>query len=142
MKLLNESMVLWERSMENIRQFIGLNKVVQAATPQERQGKGVSQMAVNATSNTLSPIYDGFLWLQTTTSTDCVDRISELVKVNKKTYEAYYPAIGKTGMELLKITPKDVDRKYGLLFKVKLQDEQKEVIRQAAVTAMQPGIKR
>jgi len=61
-----------------------------------------------------------------------------LIKHNKKAYEGYVPVLGRVGVQVVSVSADVVDANYYIKYEAKPTEKRKEVILQAALTAMTP----
>jgi hypothetical protein len=136
--LLQELIQIITISLESIRENTGLNAVVDASTPQQDQGLGVSQIAMAATNNSLKPIYNSYIFIRNRLAQNCAMRI-QLIAKYKKEYPGYFRVLGRTGWEILKITSDVAYVNYG--FKIQALPNQKHIqdIEVAAANAVKAG---
>lgn len=137
--LLKELFDIIQLNLESIRENTGLNAVVDASTPQQDQGLGVSQIAMAATNNSLKPIYSTYIAVRNRLAENCALRV-QLIAKYKGSYPGYYRILGRTGWEVLKITSDIAYVNYG--FKIQAMPNQRHVaeIEAAALKALDAQI--
>lgn len=123
-RLLDELLKIIQINLESIRENTGLNAVVDASTPQQDQGLGVSQMAMAATNNSLKPIYSTYISVRNRLAENCAQRVQLIAKYNGE-YPGYFRVFGRTGWEILKITSDIAYVNYGM--KIQALPNQKHI---------------
>ena len=135
---LGEFVQIFEMNFNFIRDLTGINQIADASSPDPNQSVTGSQMAVAATNNALRPLYSGYLTLKEYTGRNIALRIQLVVKHNKRSYNAYYPVLGKSTLQALKIGEEVVDADFSFKLEGRPTDEMKQATLTAATEAMRP----
>jgi hypothetical protein len=121
-----------------IRENTGINQIADASAPNPEMSVGGSEMALAATNNALRPIYSGYLDLKERTAKNISLRMQLLIKHDKEAYKGYMPVIGTIGVQVISVGADTVDANYFIKYEAKPTKERKDIIRQAAINAMNP----
>lgn len=135
---LQEFIAVWEFNAEKIRDMTGISQIADASTPNPEMSVGGSEIAMAATNNALRSIYSGYLTIKEQTAKNISLRLQLLIKNNKEAYTGYMPVIGRIGVQVISVGVETVDADCHIKYEAKPTDKRKEVIRQAAITAMSP----
>jgi len=100
--LLTELITVINMNLEQIRDITGVNQVTDASSPDNRQGLGISQLAVSATTNSLKPIYSTYINIYEECFANCTTRVLLSAKFNDGLAWVYDKSIGKTAQAVLK----------------------------------------
>lgn len=135
---LDEFIKVFELNINAIRDLTGINQIADASQPNPEQSVGGSEMALAATNNALRPIYSAYLNIKEQTAKNISLRLQLLIKHDKEAYTGYMPVIGTMGVQVISVGADTVDANYFIKYEAKPTKERKDVIRQAAITAMSP----
>ena len=135
---LNEFLAVFEFNINAIRELTGINQIADASAPNPEMSVGGSELALAATNNALRPIYSGYLDLKERTAKNISLRMQLLIKHDKEAYTGYVPVIGSIGVQVISVGADTVDADYFIKYEAKPTKERKDVIRQAAINAMNP----
>lgn len=134
-----EFLELISHDIEMIRQIIGISRVADASSPTGADLVGVSEMSLQATSNTLKPMFSAYITVKERAFRNAALRIQLLVKFNK-TYElGYDKAIGAPSTQILKIGSEVNNAMFGIRIEAKPTQEEKQTILTAAMESMRVG---
>jgi len=136
---LNEFMQLFTYFRGEIAEITGVTPQAAATEPRAAVGLGVSEMAVQATSNAIKELIFAYTKLKEYTATSIGLRSQILLGHSPQARKHYEPVIGYTATEIIKIS-KDVSlRQLGISLRVRPQEIEKQNIRNAAQQALQVG---
>jgi hypothetical protein len=135
---LNDFVAIWEFNANAIRDMTGISQIADASTPNPEQSVGGSEIAMAATNNALRYIYSGYITIKEQTAKNISLRLQLLIKNDKEAYTGYMPVIGTMGVQVISVGANTVDANYYIKYEAKPTKERKDVIRQAAITAMSP----
>jgi len=135
---LTEFIAVWDFNANAIRDMTGISQIADASTPNPEQSVGGSEIAMAATNNALRYIYSGYLTIKEQTAKNISLRMQLLIKHDKEAYTGYMPVIGTIGVQIISVGADAVDADYFIKYEAKPTKERKDVIRQAAITAMSP----
>lgn len=135
---LQEFVTIFDLNMNFIRDLTGINQIADASNPDPNQSVGGSEMAIAATSKALKPIYSGYIRLKELAARSCSIRIQNIIRNDPASYNVYVPVFGAAGVKLLEYDAENIDADYFIKIQARPTEKRKEVILQAAITAMQP----
>jgi glycerol-3-phosphate cytidylyltransferase-like family protein len=135
---LQEFLAIFQFNTEAIRELTGINQIADASAPNPEISVGGSEMALAATNNALRPIYSAYVKIKERTATNISLRVQLLIAHNKEAYKGYMPVIGTVGVQIMSAGADVVDADYSIKYECKPTEKRKEVIRQAAISAMSP----
>jgi len=136
-KHLEELLAKMNWDIQMIREITGISRAVDATDPEARTAVGTTEMAAAGTSNILYNIYKGYVWIKESTARSMVLRFQVLTRNGD--VKGYYPALGKSTMEVLKIGSNKLLRQMGIKLEVRPTDEMKGIVRQAAMNSVKRG---
>jgi hypothetical protein len=134
---LQEFISLMDLDIKMIRDMTGMNEVSDASTPSPYQPVQTSKLAVEATINSLQPVYSGYVYIKERVAKNFCLRYQVIAKYNDIT--GYYPALGRNNMEVIKITADISMAEYGIKVQMRPSDDMKAMIRGAAEVSLQRG---
>lgn len=117
----------------------GFTEMAAAVTPSSDTGKGVSEMALGATSNALRPIFNCMVDLKEKIGRSTAERIQVIARNSKNGYNCYVPIIGSGGFEAIKVTADYALMEMGIMVRMKPNEQQKALAMQALQSALQSG---
>lgn len=136
---LQEFITMFELFQKQIGDVTGITPQAAASEPKVGQGLGVSEIAIQATSNALKPYFSAYTQLKEDTAISIGLRAQILLGFSKKARKYYEPIIGMSAVEILKIS-KDISiREMGISLKLMPQEADKQRVLQAALQAMNVG---
>ena len=103
---LDIAMAAIDYAASKIEYFTGYNPLSTGGQPDERAGKGTSEIAINATANLTKPLVNAIFDLKGKMADYSAFAICHLIKTNSKAREAYENAIGKRGVEIIQSSVK------------------------------------
>jgi hypothetical protein len=134
-----EYLELISSDIEMIRQIIGINRIADASSPTSSQLVGVAEMSLQATSNTLKPMYSAYITIKERAFRNVALRIQLLVKFNKNYELGYVQALGKPMTNILKIGSEVNNAMFGIRIEALPTQEEKQTILTAAMESMRVG---
>jgi hypothetical protein len=135
---LQEFITIFEFNMNAIRENTGINQIADASNPNPEMSVGGSEIAMAATNNALRPIYSAYLHLKEQTAKNISLRMQLLIKHDGEAYKGYIPVIGSIGVKVISVGADTVDANYYIKYEAKPTEKRKDIIKQAAITAMSP----
>jgi len=136
---LQEFITMFELFQKQIGDVTGITPQAAASEPKVGQGLGVSEIAIQATSNALKQYFSAYTELKEKTAISIGLRAQILIGFSKQARKHYEPIIGLTAVEIMNMS-KDISlRELGISLKLMPQEQEKMRIMQAALQAMQPG---
>lgn len=136
---LDELVKIMEINIQYMSEASGVDRVSAVAQKPGEVSATEVKLSVAATSDSIQPMYSAYIYLKEQGAINAVQRILIQSKYSKEGYNIYYPILGKSTVELLKISREYIDRIYGLKVEALPNQEMKSMLIQAATAAMQPG---
>jgi len=134
---LQEFIGMLELNIKHIRDLTGMNEISDASTPNPYQPVQTSKLAVEATINSIQPVYSGYVYLKEKAAKNMCLRYQIVARYGN--VEGYYPALGKSNMEIIKITADVSMNEFGIKLQMRPTDDMKMLIRSAAEVSLQKG---
>ncbi len=125
-----------EWAIMQIRSLIGINEAADASLPDADQPVTTSKMAYQQTLTSLRGFIAGITHIKESAAKNFYYRMKVIAKYGD--IEGYYPELGKTGMQIIKIGKEMRAIELGFIMRMKASKEMIESIRQAAYAAMRP----
>jgi len=135
---LDEYIRLFEVNFDFIRDLTGINEIADATTPNPNQPVGTSKMAVAATNNALKPMYSGYINILEYMCRNIALRLQIVVRHSKKSYDIYYPVLGKSTLEVLSIGARELDADMHIKIEARPNQDQRMAVLQSVMEASQP----
>jgi len=132
----------FEYSMKQVEHLTGLTPVALGGTPEERAGKGTTELSFSATQNVMRPIISNVMELKSRIANSAMLHSQMLIRGNKRSYDAYTDVIGEMDVAALKSAIHENTR-YGIQLRAKPteQDWQEiNVLIQEAMTLGRDGV--
>lgn len=136
---LDEFVRIFELNRGMIQELSGITAPAAGSEPKADVGLGVQELAITATNNSLKPLYKGYVALKQYTAENISLRAQLVIKYNTKGKKAYYPIIGAASTKSIEISSDLSLRQYGIILRMRPTEQQKQIIRQALIKAMEPG---
>jgi hypothetical protein len=136
--LLNEIVQIFEINFQFLSELTGIDRVSAVAQKSGESTATEAKLSVAATSDSVQPVYAAYTTLKEMGAKNACDRIQIQIKYGDG-YDVYYPIMGKSSMEMFKISKESADRVYGLKVEALPSNEFKNIILQAATEALKPG---
>jgi hypothetical protein len=128
----------FEYSMRMVESVTGLTPVALGGTPEERAGKGTTELSYAATQNVMRPIISNIMVLKSRIAESMMLHIQMLSKTNEKSYEAYADVVGEMDMVGIKSATYEGTR-YGISLRPRPTDQEKAEIKELIVEAISLG---
>jgi len=136
--MLNEIISIFELNLQFISEFTGIDRVSAVAQKPGETTATEAKLSVAATSDTIQPLYASWINIKESMSRNACDRIQLEIKYGGG-YEAYYPILGKSTLEVFKLSKEYADRTYGLMVEALPTADFKNIMFAAAQEALKPG---
>lgn len=138
MNRLQEFTTLFEMNFQMISEACGIDRTSAASQkPGEPITATEAKFAVASTTDSLQPMYSGFMDIRESAARNAAYRIQTIVKYVPGAYDVYYPILGRATMEELKLAKDDSD--YGIKIEALPTEQEKMDARDAAREALKPG---
>lgn len=128
----------FEYSIRMVENITGLTPVALGGTPDERAGKGTTELSYAATQNVMRPIISNIMVLKARIAESIMLHIQMLIKTNTKSYEAYADVIGEMDVVGIKSAIYEGVR-YGIKLRPRPTDQEKAEIKELIVEAISLG---
>lgn len=126
-------------SMNLLREITGINRIADASSPSGEDLVGVSELAMQATSTALKPMYAGYVTIKERVAKNVALRIQLIVKFNGEYELGYYHAIGKPMTQTLKIGAEINNAMFGIRIQARPSQQEKQRIYDAAMQSVAVG---
>lgn len=123
--VIQEAREAMETASKMIEDTTGINALSLGASPNQTQGKAVTEFAIEGTNNALSGIILKANVLKAEGARNVCLRLQIACSSNKKSFNLYKNVIGETRMELLKIA-EGHDARYAIRTQVRPTDQEKQ----------------
>lgn len=133
-QVLDERIKIFEFNFNMIRDITGINAVVDASAPSPGALNGTSELAASATDNVLQSMLHGYKYLKVNTASNMARRVQIIARFGD--ISRYYNAVGQANMEIIRLGAGDDLADYGIYFEGAITEEQRQFIRQAAMTSL------
>jgi hypothetical protein len=120
----SETFALIFTMIENIT---GLNPVALGTNPDPNAPVGTTQMALNATNNTLKPFITALFEIKRSSAESLMQRIQIGIRANEDIREVYTGLIGATDVEMLRTAEKS-GAQYGLIVRQRPSEQYRQEI--------------
>src|ERR1017187_806663 len=135
--------IAWDNFALAYNTIIRVTQDISGLTPQS-DASGVnpsmpvetSKMLLDATTNVLKPIWDGFIVIKESLGKSCMARLQSVIKYNEGMEDRYNAIIGRLSTKMFKISSDDMDAMFSLTLKAKPTDDEKQEIRQMCLEAI------
>lgn len=134
-----EFLQLISNDIDMIRQIIGINRIADASSPSSGQLVGVAEMSLQATSNTLKPMYSAYITLKERTFRNVALRVQLMVKFSGEYELSYFRALGSAITQTLKIGSEIDNAMFGIRIEARPNAQEKTDIMNAALESMRVG---
>lgn len=104
----------------------GINDLTAAGSPEERQGKGVMDNAVQLSNNVISPLFKAYEVLFEQTMVSCAKRWQSVLRNGD--IDGLYKAIGSSNLQTFKLTKNISMVEFGLTIQALPSDSEKELL--------------
>ena len=136
--VINDALLAMEAASKMIEDTTGINPITIGGTPSDRQGKAVTQFAVEGTNDVLSGIVRQVGVIQSDTARSMCLRLAYVCVHDKTAFNKYKNVIGETRMELLKIADGH-DVRYGIRTHTRPTDAELQEIFEAINLSLKNG---
>lgn len=138
-RFLGECITLFETNFNFISEISGIDRVSAVSKKAGETSATEVNAGVASTTDALQPLFAAFVSTKEHAANSAACRIQMAVKYNPDAYAAYMPVLGKSQLELMKISKDITPAMYGI--KIELKPTQQTIARviEAATAALQPG---
>ena len=138
-RALDEWIISYDKDVSILMDYSGLTDSASSGSMDPNMPAATQKLAALASSQILKSIYFGFTNIMQNTSVNLANRITSIIKYNKKSYKSYYNIFGKAGTQVFMISDDVCDAKYGIEIVVAPDDSMKQRIDAAATESMKAG---
>ena len=129
-----------EKSLQLLAENMGIDRVSAVMKNPNDQSVGVTQMGVDSTSNTLQPIYDGWVDVKEQAANSVACRVPSIIYFNRNNHDVgYYDIIGRAGYRIMEQVYPRHPIQFGVNIYAKPTEIERKEIKDAAMIAMQAG---
>jgi len=128
-----------EKNFQLLAENMGIDRVSALMKTPAEQAVGVTQIGVDATSNTLQVLYDGWIDVKERAANNIACRVPNMIYFNKNDEIGYYDIIGRSDIETMKQAIGRHPIQFGCYIYAKLTEQERNEIKQAGLVAMQAG---
>ena len=138
-QILEDSIERFRMALTMVESITGLNLVAMGASPHPEAGKGVTEMVLQTSMNTIKPYEHGVRKLKKAIATGLAEKMRLFIRTDPKlAIKTYSKVVGIKDLHALKIAD-DTFAEYGLSFEPRATTEDKAEILRAAEIALAPG---
>lgn len=138
-RYLLELFQIMDKNTQLIRDATGINEITDATTPATTLAVGTSKMALASTNNILARFYLAYLLTVEAMAQNIALRAQIVMRHNPEAYQKYLTSIGYMRSEIIKMSADIPFAEYVIKAEELPSDEQKSVIRNAAMESMRAG---
>lgn len=132
---LNEFVGSWNLMIDMLQELTGLSRQATASNMPAKTGKGVSEIALGATTNVMKPIVNLYRDIKKMAATNALLRGQIVFRHNEEIAKDYYDIMGESYVEMMKLSSKELSQ-YGINLVPRINDQMRMKIEQAAMDAM------
>jgi hypothetical protein len=132
---LNEFVGSWNLMIDMLQELTGLSKQATASNMPAKTGKGVSEIALGATTNVMKPIINLYRDIKNMAAKNVILRGQIVFRHNEEIAKDYYDILGEANVEMIKTASKELSQ-YGINLVPRINDQMRMKIEQAAMDAM------
>jgi hypothetical protein len=137
--IIQSTSIALDMAFKQLSYITGIDSIsLSGNTPNDTSATEIKS-AVASTSNVLKPLYSAYVWIKEDFSRNAASRIQQICMFNKDETIGYYPVIGASGVEALKVAGKDKCIKWGIHIYARPTDIDRNEILQAALESMKVG---
>ena len=122
-----------------LRDDTGMNEASDGAAVDARAGFRTTQLALNASNNATSYIYDAFIDIMNRTLKKSAVLVQDIVCLKKKSYEGYAKVVGSDDMKFIQLNKDYANINFGVSLEMLPDDAQKEELARVIDMSIQTG---
>lgn len=136
---LDEAIKMFEMQFNFISEISGIDRFTAISKKPGETSATEVNASTASTTDALQPLFTGYINAKEDAANSAACRIQMAVKYNPEAYEAYMPILGKTQLEIMKITKDVVPSVFGIKIEVKPTQTTIQRVIESATAALQPG---
>lgn len=137
---LQELIATYNYLLESLRGDTGLNEATDGASVDARAGYRTTQMALSASNNATSYIYDSFVDIMNRTLKKAAVLVQDIVCLKKSSYEGYAKVVGQDDLKFIQLNQEHANINFGVSLEMLPDDAKKEELSRAIDISIQAGI--
>lgn len=137
---LQELIATYNYLLESLRGDTGLNEATDGASVDARAGYRTTQMALSASNNATSYIYDSFVDIMNRTLRKAAVLVQDIVCLKKSSYEGYAKVVGQDDLKFIQLNQEHANINFGVSLEMLPDDAKKEELSRAIDISIQAGI--
>lgn len=122
-----------------LRDDTGMNEASDGAAVDARAGFRTTQLALNASNNATSFIYDAVIDIMNRTLKKCAVLVQDIVCLKKQSYEGYAKVVGADDLKFIQLNKDYANINFGVSLEMLPDDAQKEELSRAIDLSIQSG---
>lgn len=122
-----------------LRDDTGMNEASDGAAVDARAGFRTTQLALNASNNATSYIYDAFIDIMNRTLKKAAILVQDIVCLKKRSYEGYAKVVGEDDMKFIQLNKDYANINFGVSLEMLPDDAQKEELARVIDMSIQTG---
>lgn len=136
---LQELIATYNYLLATLRDDTGLNEASDGAAVDARAGFRTTQLALNASNNATSFIYDAFIDIMNRTLKKCAVLVQDIVCLKGKSYAGYAKVVGGDDLKFIELNKKAANINFGVSLEMLPDDAKKEELARAIDISIQAG---
>jgi len=136
---LQELIATYNYLLGTLRDDTGLNEASDGAAVDARAGFRTTQLALNASNNATSFIYDAFVDIMNRTLKKCAILVQDIVCLKGKAYSGYAKVVGGDDLKFIELNKNAANINFGVSLEMLPDDAKKEELARAIDISIQAG---
>lgn len=137
---LQELIGAYNQLLASLRDDTGLNEASDGAAVDARAGYRTTQLALNASNNATSYVYDSFVDIMNRTLKKAAVLAQDIVCLKKKSYEGYARVVGEDDLKFIQLNQDFANITFGVALEMLPDDAKKEELSRAIDISIQSGV--
>jgi hypothetical protein len=137
---LQELIATYNYLLDALRGDTGLNEAADGAAVDARAGYRTTQMALTASNNATSYIYDSFVDIMNRTLKKAAVLVQDIVCLKKQSYEGYAKVVGQDDLKFIQLNKEYANINFGVALEMLPDDAKKEELARAIDISIQAGV--
>lgn len=136
---LQELIATYNFLLASLRDDTGMNEAADGAAVDARAGFRTTQMALNASNNAISYIYDAHVDIMNRTLKKAAVLVQDIVATKGDAYEGYAKVVGEDDMKFIQLNKDSANINFGVALEMLPDDAKKEELSRAVDLCIQSG---
>lgn len=137
---LQELIATYNYLLEALRGDTGLNEASDGAAVDARAGFRTTQLALTASNNATSYVYDSFVDIMNRTLKKAAVLVQDIVCLKKESYEGYAKVVGQDDLKFIQLNKDYANINFGVALEMLPDDAKKEELSRAIDLSIQSGV--